>query len=208
MALSLQALLLSLLPADVAVHLRPEPGQQLSALAPVMDWFRATFKLAAAGGGSTESRGGEQPSEDELTAAQRRAKGLDGVLDLLQEVCVGTAESTWGPAWDDRLVELAALGSSGSSGPTLKTMYYARPGCHVLRWSAAPTPASQPPVGFDACQHGCHSCRPWSVVAAPGRSWWLCLWRCFGHMALRHAPCDLCSPSPSTPQVGCPVVTL
>lgn len=92
----LQALMLSLLPLDVAAHLRPQATQQLSALAQVLEWFRGQFRVVDLQGClsatqvSSAGKTGEVHSEDgwadDVEAAMRCAKGVDGIMDRLKQV--------------------------------------------------------------------------------------------------------------------------
>jgi hypothetical protein len=84
-----------MLPPDVAANLRPEPGQQLSALSPTMEWFRATFRQASSSGGGGggivnggSSGNGDSSSffgQDEVDEAMGKARGLEGAVEQLQQ---------------------------------------------------------------------------------------------------------------------------
>ncbi|GAB4822170.1 hypothetical protein N2152v2_009216 [Parachlorella kessleri] len=83
----LQALLLSLVPPDVGDHLRQEPGQHQAALDPVVGWFKAGFRLAISSTtGAGSSNEGLGCGQDEIDEALQGARGVDGLVEHLQQV--------------------------------------------------------------------------------------------------------------------------
>ena len=85
----MQAVLLSLVPPDVADHLRQGLEQHQRALDPVVCWFKASFRLAISSPGAGSSNEGLECGQGDIDEALLKARGIDGLVEHLQQVSMG-----------------------------------------------------------------------------------------------------------------------